>query len=346
MAHGGISKSNSPDFGALPAETDDEQMDNPAYHMERSQTPEPPSWTSLFVQMLKLSDKVLRPIQEYFLDSPPDADDDSISDILATALRIDDGLQEWHGALPRHLRVDSICSQDQTGLRRQALLLHMRHLETKSLLSRVTIMKLVRKHPGQPLVGMSRALVGGVVDACCTSSVELMDLMARERELLVLSGTPQSSMVICKSTTTLLAQCFTSELLTDWTALCVIGMTLSMLLKMPVLSALVRNPAICADDTRRCLSLAKRFYTRHEAQAERYMGVFEAAVNQPQGRQSMSSGMVVDPALEGKVLPVLHGNSDAAKEVGGREMGMLEGWYLGAPEVVEGLSICELLSLW
>jgi hypothetical protein len=131
-------------------------------------------------------------------------------------------------------------------------------------------------------------------------------------------------------------------------ALCVIGMTLSMLLKMPVLSDLIRNPVIHADDTRRCLSLSKQFYTCRDQLAEKYIQAFETLI-QSQSRYSISSG-VVDPALEAKVLPVLHGDrgepTNNASELGGSEMAMLEAWYLGAPESVEGLSICEILSLW
>ncbi|KAH6890621.1 fungal-specific transcription factor domain-containing protein [Thelonectria olida] len=314
-----------PDFGVLPAEIDDELMDSLAYNDERSQSPETPSWTSFFVQMLKLSDMVLRPVQEYFFDSPET--EDAISEILSTALRIDDGLQDWHNSLPRHLQVDSICSQNQMGLRRQALLLHMRYLETKALLSRATIMKLVQRHPGKHLTGMSKTLVGGVIDACCTSGIELMDLMAREKDLLVLAGTPKSNMVI---------------------SLCVIGMTLSMLLKMPILSGLIRNPATHADDTRRCLSLSKQFYTCRDQLAEKHIQVFGNVI-QPQARYSMPSG-VVDPALEARVLPVLRGDrgepTNNASKLGGSEMVMLEAWYMGVPASVEGLSICEVLSLW
>ncbi|KAI5459753.1 fungal-specific transcription factor domain-containing protein [Mariannaea sp. PMI_226] len=324
VAHGGNSLTTSPSFGTLPAEIDDEQMDSLAYSQERSQSPDSPSWTSFFVHMLKLSDEVLQPIQQYFLDKYNSQDTmtaSSAHDIFTVALRLDDELQSWHGSLPSHLQLNTFCPPHQMGLRRQALLLHMRYLETKILLSRVTIMKLVRTHSGRQLTGMSKALLGGVITTCCTSSVDLMDLMAREKDLLALAGTPKSNMVI---------------------SLCVTGMTLSMLLKIPVLSELIRNSAMYADDTHRCLSLSKQFYTCRDQLAEKYIQDFEAS-HQSLPRYGPSAG-VVDQGLEAKLLPGLQG--DRGHEQGGSELEKLEVWYLGRPETTQGLSITEILSLW
>lgn len=330
VAHGGRSTTTSPSFGILPAEVDDEQLENHPSNMERSQSPDVPSWISFFVQTLKLSDTVLQPIQQFYFDNQTQDNKDSVTDILNTTLRLDEQLQDWHNSLPRHLHIDLACSQGQMGQRRQALLLHMRYLETKALLSRATIMKLVQSHPDKPLASMPKSLLGGVIDACCTASTELMDLLSRERELTVLAGIPSSHIVI---------------------SLSVAGMTLSMLLKMPVFSELIRNPTIYADDTRRCLSLSKQFYTCRHQMAEKYIQAFEASV-QPQPRLAASPGLV-DPALEAKTLPTLSGDrgepTNNASEAGSMEMAMLDAWYLGRPELlasVGGFSISEIVSLW
>lgn len=120
-----------------------------------------------------------------------------------------------------------------------------------------------------------------------------------------------------------------------------------MLLKLPVLSDLIRNPTVCADDTRRCLSLSKQFYTSRHQLAEKYIQGFETAVQpQPQPQLAASPGPV-DPALEAKTLPGDRG--EPTSESGGVEMKMLDAWYLGRPELVGGVggfSISEIVSLW
>lgn len=212
VAHGGNSTINSPSFGILPAEVDDEQLETHPYQLERSQSPDSPSWISFFVYTLKLSDAVLQPIQQFYFDNRTQLEKtDSMTDVLSTTLRLDEELQDWHSSLPRHLHINSACSQGRMGLRRQALLLHVRYLETKALLARAAIMKLVQIHPDKPLTAMSKALLGGVVDACCTSSIELMDVMSCENELLVLAGVPNCHIVICEySVRTLEVACQTN----------------------------------------------------------------------------------------------------------------------------------------
>lgn len=348
VAHGGRSTTTSPSFGILPAEVDDEQLESHPNNLERSQSPEAPSWISFFVQTLKLSDAVLQPIQQFYFDNQTQDKKDSVTDILSTTLRLDEELQDWHNSLPRHLHIDSACSQGQMGQRRQALLLQMRYLETKALLSRATIMKLVQSHPDKPLASMLKSLLGGVIDACCTASTELMDLLSRERELTVLAGIPNSHIVICKCLSSLSRK---NILKLTTIALSIAGMTLSMLLKMPVFSELIRNPTIYADDTRRCLSLSKQFYTCRHQMAEKYIQVFETSV-QPQPQLAASPGLV-DPALEAKTLPTLSGDrgepTNNASETGRMEVAMLDAWYLGRPELlasVGGFSISEIVSLW
>ncbi|KAG3194260.1 hypothetical protein PC129_g24934 [Phytophthora cactorum] len=119
-------------------------------------------------------------------------------------------------------------------------------------------------------------------------------------------------------------------------------MTLSLLLKLPVLGDLVRNPTACIADTRRCLPLSKRFYTSRHQLAEKYIQAFEAAV-QPEPWLAAAPGLV-GPTREASALP-----AEMASEPGRVEMEALEAWYLGRPEmvgVVGGLSICEVVSLW
>ncbi|KAK7421745.1 hypothetical protein QQZ08_009833 [Neonectria magnoliae] len=321
VAHGGNSTTSSPSFGTLPAEVDDEQLETHSRQLERSQPPDSPSWISSFVHALKLSDAVLQPIQKLYFDNRNRPETiASTTDILSMTLKLDEELEEWHSSLPRHLHIDFVGAQDQMGLRRQALLLHVRYLETKALLARAAIMKVVRVHPGKPLTAMAKALLGGIIDACCTSSLELMDLISRESELLVLAGVPNNHVVI---------------------SLCVVGMTLSMLLKLPILSDLIRNPTVYAPETRRCLSLSKQFYTSRHQLAEKYIQAFETAV-QPQPQLAASPGLV-DPALEA-------GDRDEpTPESGGVELKMLDAWYLGRSELVGGaggVSISEIVSLW
>ncbi|KAH7159812.1 fungal-specific transcription factor domain-containing protein [Dactylonectria estremocensis] len=324
VAHGGKSTTTSPSFGILPAEVDDEQLET-ALDLDRIQSPETPSWISFFVHTLKLSDAVLQPIQLLYFDKQTHEKEASVGDILSTTLRLDEALQDWHAALPSHLLVDPNSLQNQLGQRRQALLLYMRYLETKALLSRATIMKLAQRQPARPLTAMSKSLIGGIVEACCIASTELMDLLCRERELVMLAGIPSSQIVI---------------------SLCVAGMTLNMLLKMPTFSDLIRTPATYADETRRCLSLSKQFYICRHQMAEKYIQVFEMAV---QPRLAASPGLM-DPALEAKILPSLSGEpTKNASETGVLEMSMLDAWHLGRPELlasIGGFSISEIVSLW
>ncbi|KAH7143810.1 fungal-specific transcription factor domain-containing protein [Dactylonectria macrodidyma] len=324
VAHGGQSTTTSPSFGTLPAEVDDEQLET-VLDLDRHQSPETPSWISFFFHTLKLSDAVLQPIQQIYFDKQTQEKEASIADILSTTLRLDETLQDWHASLPSHLLVDPTCPQKQLGQRRQALLMHMRYLETKALLSRATIMKLAQRQPTKTFTAMSKSLVGGIIEGCYVASTELMDLLCCERELVMLAGIPSSQIVI---------------------SLCVAGMTLNMLLKMPTFSDLIRNPATYADETRRCLSLSKQFYICRHQQAEKYIQVFEAAV---QPRLAASPGLV-DPALEAKILPALSGEpTKNASETGGLEMSMLDAWYLGRPELlasIGGFSISEIVSLW
>lgn len=119
-----------------------------------------------------------------------------------------------------------------------------------------------------------------------------------------------------------------------------------MLLKMPTFSDLIRTPATYADETRRCLSLSKQFYICRHQMAEKYIQVFEMAV---QPRLAASPGLV-DPALEAKILPSLSGEpTKNASETGVLEMSMLDAWHLGRPELlasIGGFSISEIVSLW
>lgn len=121
------SESQKSPFGTLPQEIDDEHLEVYANNINRTQPCDTPSKLSFFNQVLKLSDNILQPIRDsYFSQHTGCNDNQTIPDILSTTLKLDCELEEWHAALPEHLRVKFPCTQPEAIFRRQATLLRMR----------------------------------------------------------------------------------------------------------------------------------------------------------------------------------------------------------------------------
>ncbi|KAF4979736.1 hypothetical protein FZEAL_4093 [Fusarium zealandicum] len=314
----------TPIFGVLPQEVDDEYIEPHVHNSRRGQPSDTPSRISFFVEVLKLSDSVLQPIQtSYFNQKPGNDNKGSISDILSTAMKLDCQLEEWQAALPEHLRPKFPCTQTETVFRRQATLLRMRYLETKALISRGAIMQLVSSHTGQPSSMVARSMLAGLFESCYSASVELEDTMSRERRLATFDGPPQSHAAI---------------------SLSIIGMTLTMLSKHPLFRDVIANPSPVIDEARRCLATARQHMTSRHQLAERFVHVLEAALQPPS--RGVSPLGVLDPALEAKsdgpALASLTGIPGAS------ELAMLEAWYMREQGLATGcgVPVSEIISLW
>lgn len=59
-------------------------------------------------------------------------------------------------------------------------------------------MKLVRTHTGAPVTGLTKVLLSGVVDACFSTSVDLMESISYHKDILAVTGIPEGHTVICK----------------------------------------------------------------------------------------------------------------------------------------------------
>ncbi|CAJ0541571.1 Ff.00g081170.m01.CDS01 [Fusarium sp. VM40] len=313
----------NPTFGTLPQEIDDEYLETCPNNADRAQPCDAPSQISFFNQTLKLFDNVLQPIQDSYFKQPTFNNKESISDILSTALRLDCELEEWHAALPEHLHVKFPCTQPEAVFRRQATLLRMRYLETKALIPRAAIMKLISSHATQPVSLVARSMLVGLFESCYAASVELEDIMARERRLMTFDGPPESHSAI---------------------ALSIIGMTLTVLIQHPLFRDIITNPIPITDEARRCLATAKQYTNSPHPLAERFVHALESAL-QPTSRCASPRG-VMDPALEPKTVgPVL---SNLTEAPGAVEMALLEAWYLRRQELAYGcgLPVTEIVSLW
>ncbi|WAO92720.1 Zn(2)-C6 fungal-type domain-containing protein [Fusarium falciforme] len=309
-------------FGTLPQEIDDEYLETVPHNPHREQPSNAPSRISFFTQVLKLSDTVLQPVQDAYFNQRA-GNKQSISEILGTALNLDCVLEEWQAALPEHLRLKFPCTQTEAVFRRQATLLRMRYLETKALISRAAIMKLVSSHASQPASMVARSMLSGLFESCYAASVELEDIMNRERRLVTFDGPPESHAVI---------------------SLCIIGMTLTMLSKHPLFRDFVTNPNPINDEVRRCLVTARQYMTSHHPLAEKFIHALETAL-QPPSRGASSPG-VLDPALESKsVGPVL---SNLTENPGAVELEVLEAWYNREQGLASGcgMPVSEIVSLW
>ncbi|RSM14292.1 hypothetical protein CEP52_001418 [Fusarium oligoseptatum] len=309
-------------FGTLPEEIDDEYLETVPHNPRKEQPSNSPSRISFFTQVLKLSDMVLQPVQATYFNQKQGSKQ-SISEILGTALNLDCVLEEWQAALPEHLRLKFPCTQTEAVFRRQATLLRMRYLETKALISRAAIMKLVSSQTSQPASMVARSMLSGLFESCYAASVELEDIMNRERRLVTFDGPPESHAVI---------------------SLCIIGMTLTMLSKHPLFRDIVTNPTPINDEVRRCLVTARQYMTSHHTLAEKFIHALETAL-QPPSRGPSSPG-VLDPALEAKsVGPVL---SNLTENPGAVELEVLEAWYNREQGLASGcgMLVSEIVSLW
>lgn len=74
-----------------------------------------------------------------------------------------------------------------------------RYLETKALIPRVAIVKLISSNATQPTSIMAKSMLAGIFESCYAASVELEDIMARERRLVTFDGPPESHSAIGKS---------------------------------------------------------------------------------------------------------------------------------------------------
>ncbi|KAM0191867.1 hypothetical protein ACHAPI_008585 [Fusarium lateritium] len=308
----------NPTFGTLPQEIDEEYLETCPNNADRAQPCDTPSRLSFFNQTFKLFDNVLQPIQDSYFSLPAFTNKESISDILSTALRLDCELEEWHAALPEHLRVKFPCTQPEAVFRRQATLLRMRYLETKALIPRAAIMKLISSHATQPVSLVARSMLAGLFESCYAASVELEDIMARERRLMTFDGPPET--------------------------LSIVGMTLTVLVQHPLFRDIITNPIPITDEARRCLATAKQYTNSPHPLAERFVHALESAL-QPTSRCVSPRG-VMDPALEPKTVgPVL---SNLTEAPGAVEMALLEAWYLRRQELTSacGLPVTEIVSLW
>lgn len=118
----------NPTFGTFPHEIDDEYLEAFPHNPDRVQPCDTLSRLSFFNQTLKLYDDILQPIQDS-LSHKTDSGKESVSDVLSDALKRDCDLEEWHAAIPEHLRVKFPCTQPEAIFRRQATLLRMRYVD-------------------------------------------------------------------------------------------------------------------------------------------------------------------------------------------------------------------------
>jgi hypothetical protein len=220
------------------------------------------------------------------------------------------------------------------------LLTWSRYLETKALIPRVAIMKLISSHATQPVSLVARSMLAGLFESCYATSVELEDIMARERRLMTFDGPPESHSAIGRFT-------FVPHetlILTLDIALSIIGMTLTVLIQHPLFRDIITNPIPITDEARRCLATAKQYTNSPHPLAERFVHALESAL-QPTSRCVSPRG-VMDPALEPKTVgPVL---SNLTEAPGAVEMALLEAWYLKRQELASGygLPVTEIVSLW
>jgi hypothetical protein len=82
---------------------------------------------------------------------------------------------------------------------RREKLTNYRYLETKALIPREAIMKLISSNATQPTSIMAKSMLAGLFESCYAASVELEDIMARERRLVTFDGPPESHSAIGKS---------------------------------------------------------------------------------------------------------------------------------------------------
>ncbi|KAF5020523.1 hypothetical protein F66182_7455 [Fusarium sp. NRRL 66182] len=314
----------NPSFGTLPQEVDDEYLETCPHSPDRAQPCDVPSRLAFFNQSLKLSDQVLRPVHDYYFGQNLTCNNkESISDILSTALKLDCELEGWQAALPEHLRVKFPCTQPEAVFRRQATLLRMRYLEAKALIPRAAIIKIVGSHASQPSSLIARSMLSGLFESCYAASVELEDIMGRERRLMTLDGPPESQSAI---------------------ALSIAGLTLTVLAQHPLFRDMATSPIPVTDEARRCLATAKQYMNSTHPLAERFVHALETAL-QPPSRSASPRG-VLDPALEPKTVgPVLSNLTDTPGAAG---MAMLEAWYLRKQDLApgHGLPVTEIVSLW
>ncbi|KAM0562394.1 hypothetical protein ACHAPJ_002084 [Fusarium lateritium] len=311
---------STPTFGTLPQEIDDEYLEAFAHNADRNQPCDIPSRLSFFNQTLKLSDNILQPLRDSYFSQNYN---ESVSDILSAALKLDCDLEEWHAALPEHLRVKFPCTQPEAVFRRQATLLRMRYLETKALIPRAAIMKLIGSHANQPASMVARSMLAGLFESCYAASVELEDIMSRERRLMTFDGPPESHSAI---------------------ALSIIGMTLTVLVQHPLFRDIVTNPIPVTDEATRCLATARQYMNSPNSLAERFVHALESALQPPS--RCVSPRGVLDPALEPKAVgPVLSNLTDVP---GAMEMAMLEAWYMRRQDLASGcgMPVTETVSLW
>ncbi|KAJ4046304.1 hypothetical protein NW760_013888 [Fusarium oxysporum] len=311
----------NPTFGTLPQEIDDEYLEAFPHNPDRVKPCDTPSRLSFFNQTLKLYDDILQPIQDS-VNHETESVREPVSNILSDALKLDCDLEEWHAAIPEHLRVKFPCTQPEAVFRRQATLLRMRYLETKALIPRVAIMKLISSNATQPTSTMAKSMLAGLFESCYAASVELEDIMARERRLVTFDGPPESHSAI---------------------ALSIIGMTLSVLVQHPLFRDIITNPAPVTEEATRCLTTAKQYTTSTHPLAERFVHTLESALHPPS--RCVSPRGVLDPALEPKTVgPVL---SNLTEAPGAVEMALLEAWYMRRQDLAScGIPVTEIVSLW
>ncbi|XEV05431.1 hypothetical protein FSHL1_010718 [Fusarium sambucinum] len=317
------SESQRPSFGTLPEEIDDEHLETFANNINRPQPCDIPSRLSFFNQTLKLSDNILQPIHDAYFSQKTSCNKETTSDIMSTALKFDCELEEWHAALPEHLRVKFPCTQPEAIFRRQATLLRMRYLETKSLIPRAAIMKLISSNTTQPASLIARSMLAGLFESCYAASVELEDIMAREKRLITFDGPPDSQSAIVLS---------------------IVGMTLIILVRHPLFKDIITNPVLITDEARRCLATAKQYTNTNNSLSERFVHTLESAL-QPASRCTSPRG-VLDPALNPKTVgPVLANMTEASGAV---EMALLQAWYMKRQDLISacGLPVTEIVSLW
>ncbi|KAF4490308.1 Transcriptional activator acu-15 [Fusarium agapanthi] len=311
----------NPTLGTFPQEIDDEYLEAFPHNPDRVQPCDIPSRLSFFNQTLKLYDDILQPIQDSF-NCKTDSGKEPVSDILSDALKLNCDLEEWHTAIPEHLRVKFPCTQPEAIFRRQATLLRMRYLETKALIPRIAIMKLINSNATQPTSIMAKSMLAGLFESCYAASVELEDIMARERRLVTFDGPPESHSAIVLS---------------------IIGMTLTVLVQHPLFRDIITNSVPVTEEATRCLATAKQYTTSAHPLAERFVHTLESALQPPS--RCVSPRGVLDPALEPKpVGPVL---SNLTEAPGAVEMALLEAWYTRRQDLAScGMPVTEIVSLW
>ncbi|RGP73665.1 hypothetical protein FLONG3_6274 [Fusarium longipes] len=307
------SESQRPALGTFPEEIDDEHLEVYANNISRTQPCDVPSKLSFFNQTLKLSDNILQPIHDAFFTQQTGCNNkETVPDIMSAALKLDCELEEWHAALPEHLRVKFPCTQPEATFRRQATLLRMRYLEAKALIPRAAIMKLIGNNATQPASLVAKSLLVGLFESCYAASVELEDIMAREKRLITFDGPPETHSAI---------------------ALSIVGITLVILVQHPLFRDTITNPVLITDEARRCLATAKQYTITNNSLSERFVHTLESAL-QPASQCTSPRGLL-DPALE-------------PKTAGPVDMTLLEAWYMKRQDLVSAcdLPVTEIVSLW